>query len=287
MRISFHVPGYVYEVNMAESEQDTSVCSVGSVNDENIEEPIEDISVLSALDGWRYEGGNMYNYIDMELVDQGVAGGIIRAIWTPERGLEVVIDYWAPDTLSASYINQLRDDTRGQLSDGIGECGFEIMLDCRDYVLVAGTDKAPEVEIVYDGKPIPTPSRIAQAARDGNTLLLEDAIASGDAIDSRIQESTGLHLAIVFGHVEAALLLIANGANTNLVVGDGDETPLHLCALSNSLSDSDSAIVAKALLKHGADKSIKTASNHTAESYAENRHKVAMLRVLQEVNEQK
>jgi hypothetical protein len=260
MRVSIRVPGYVY--------------------DEKTEQRVENSAVLSTLDGWRYDAGSVYNYLDMELVDQGVVGGTIRATWTPDRGLEIVTDYWAPDTLQPSYINQLRDATVGQLSDGIGEGGFEITHDGRELVIVADTDEAPAVEQVYDGKPVPVPSRIARAARDGNIPLLEDAIASGEAIDSEIQGYSGLHLAIIYGQVDAALLLISKGANTNLPVGDGDETPLHLCALSNSLSDNDSATVAKALLRHGADSTITTAAGNTAASFAENRGKTAMLKVL-------
>jgi hypothetical protein len=278
MRISVHVPGYVYD----EREELPVQGSSGHVFDEGEELPVRDPSVLSALDGWQYEGGNMYNYIDMELVDQAVVGGTIRATWTADRGLEVVTDYWAPDTLAPSYIDKLRDETLAQLSDGIGEGGFEVTLGGRELVLVADTDQTVDVELVDDGKPVPMPSKVARAARDGDMALLNDALASGEAIDSLIQGESGLHLAITFGRVDAALLLIAKGANTNLVVGDGDETPLHLCALSNSLSDGDSATVAKALLSHGADSSITTASGNTATSFAENRGKTAMLAVLRD-----
>jgi ankyrin repeat protein len=204
----------------------------------------------------------MYNYLDMDLVDQGVVGGDIRITWEPGQGLEIVTDYWAPDTLQRSYINKLRDETRGQLSDGIGESGFQVSVGKREYVLRADTDEAPKVEVLYDGKPVPMPSTIARAARDGNMPLLEAAIASREAIDSRIQGYSGLHLAILHGHVEAALFLISKGANPNLLVADGDETPLDLCALSNSLSDRDSATVAQALLEHGADKSVTSTSGN-------------------------
>lgn len=260
MRISFRVPGYLYD---------------------DTDQPVVNSSILSALDGWQYEGGNMYNYIDMDLADQAVVGGTIRATWTPDRGLEVVTDYWAPDTLHPSYISRLRAETAGQLSDGIGEEGFEITLDGRNLVLVADTDTAPVVEQVYDGKPVSMPSRTARAARDGNMPLLEEAIASGELIDATIQGYSGLHLAILRGHIDAALLLISKGANPNLVVGDdGDETPLQLCALSNSLSDSDSATVARALLSHGADQATTTSSGHTAASLAKSRGKTSLLRVL-------
>ncbi len=260
MRISFHLPGYLFE--------------------EMTDPAVEDSLVLRALDGWQYEGGNLYNYVDMELVDQGVVGGTVRASWAPDRGLRVVVDYWTPDSFLPSSVSRLRDDTLGQLSDGIGAGGFEVTANGRSLVLVADTDEAPEVEQAYDGKPVPTPSAIARAARDGDISLLKEAIATGEAIDSTIQGYSGLHLAITFGHVDAAILLLSLGANPNLVVGDGDETPLHICALSNSLEDGESAGVAQALLEHGADKSMMTASGQTASSFAAIRRKAAMLRIL-------
>src|SRR5215469_16666423 len=274
MRISFHVPGYVY-TRGTERNDGSSHVHGSKFSDKEMELIVEDDSTLSALSGWCYRGSAMYNYLDMELIDQGIVGGIIRVAWTAGSGLEIIIDYWAPDTLHHSYISRLRDETIGQLSDGIGECGFEVLLDERKLLLVADTDATVDVEQVYDGKPIPMPSRVARAARDGDMALLNEALASGEPIDSLIQGYSGLHLAITFGHIDAALLLISKGANVNLRVRDGNETPLHVCALTNSLSDSDSATVASALLSHGADKTIKTASGDTAASFAENRRKTA------------
>jgi hypothetical protein len=262
MRIAIRLPGYV--------------------SDAKTEQPVEDDFVLSSLDGWCYDGGNTYNYLSMDLVDHGIVGGIIRMTCAPNHRLEIVVDYWAPDILEPSCINQLRDETVGQLSDGIGEAGFAVALGGRECIIVPEVDKAPDVEIVHDGKPVPIPSRIARAARDGNMALLQEAVASGEEIDSLIQGMSGLHLAIAFGHVEEAIFLISKGSNPNLVVEDGDETPLHLCALSNALSDSDSAMVARALLSKGADKCLATASGATALSLAEVRKKTEMLRVLRE-----
>jgi hypothetical protein len=260
MRISFRVSGHVFDTNA---------------------QAVENPAVLSTLGGWCYEEACIYNYVDMELVDQGVIGGTIRAAWNPGRGLEIVTDYWAPDTLDQAYINQLRDETLGQLSDGIGHGGFELTLEGKVCFLVAETRLTPDAEIVYDGKPVPIPSRIARAGRDGDIGLLQEAIASGEAIDATIQGYSGLHLAILYGHVDAALLLISKGANPNLLTGGDGETPLHLCALSNSLSDSESAIVAQALINHGADKTIRTPDGrNTAASFADNRQKTALLEVL-------
>ncbi len=209
MRISFYVPGYAYSVKT--------------------ERLVRNSSALSLLDGWKYGGGNMYDYLDVELVDQGVIGGTIRTSWTPDKGLEVVTDYWVPDSLRPLFIDRLRDETVAQLSDGIGEGGFEINLQGQEFILVADTDKQPELEQVYDGKPVPVPSKVARAARDGNVALLREAVDSGEAIDSTIQGLTGLQLAIIYGHSECAILLISKGSDVNITMHDGDETPLHLC----------------------------------------------------------
>jgi hypothetical protein len=285
MRVSFRVPGYLYEESSNETDSDESVHGRQNIADSWAQQPVADQSVLSALDGSYYGADNMYNYLDMDLIDRGVVEGKIRAVWTAERGLEVIIDYWAPDTLPASSINKLREATRGQLSDGIGEVGFQIAIGGRNFVLVADTSRAPAVELEEDGKLVPAPSRIARAARDGDIRQVEQAIAYGEAIDSTIQGYSGLHLAIIYGYPEAASLLISKGANPNLLVADKEETPLHLCALANNLNDSDSAAVARALLEHGADPSIRTASGYTAIEFAESRKKVALLRVLRENSE--
>ncbi len=261
MRVSFCVPGCVYTAKS--------------------EEVVQISSELSLIDGWQYELAKICDFMDMQLVDQGVVGGTIRARWTPGKGLEVVTDYWMPDSLPASFIDLLRDETLAQLSDGIGEGGFEILLHGREYILVADTDGQPEMERVYDGKSVPAPSRIARSARDGDIALLEDAIDSGEAIDATIQGLTGLQLAIIYGHSECALLLIRRGANVNVLMRRDDESCLHLCALSRSLSDSESARVVSALLAHGADKSKKSTTGHTASSLAECRQKIKMLALLQ------
>src|SRR5437867_145769 len=96
MRISFRVPGYVYDTN-----------------DQVVENP----AGLSTLDGWRYDEGCIYNYIDMELVDQGVLGGTIRATWRPDHGLEIVTEYWALDALEP-YPSQLLQVPRNPMHKG-------------------------------------------------------------------------------------------------------------------------------------------------------------------------
>jgi ankyrin repeat protein len=111
---------------------------------------------------------------------------------------------------------------------------------------------------------------------------LAQAIASGELIDARLQGYTALHLATLYGNVDAALMLIERGADPNLLDREGHGA-LHMCALSNSMSDAESARVAAALIRHGADRHRASSTGDTAESYAENRGKERLLEVLREV----
>jgi ankyrin repeat protein len=98
-----------------------------------------------------------------------------------------------------------------------------------------------EVEQTGDGTVIQSPSRIAIAVRNGNQSALRDVLSPGLAnVDSTHQGYTGLHLAILYGNVDAAILLIAHEADVNRTDTSGN-SPLDLCALSNSLSDEDSS----------------------------------------------
>src|SRR5262249_50327356 len=152
-----------------------------------------------------------------------------------------------------SQIDTLKDDTKAQLSDGIGEDGFEVFASGSRFILMSNIEKPISVEKVVDGVVVPLPSRIARAARDGDLQALNSAIAAGDDIDGELQGYSGLHLSILYGNRKEALRLIENGANANLCDKNGN-TPLHLCALSNALDDEDSAAISTALLKQGADR---------------------------------
>jgi hypothetical protein len=265
MRISFHVAGYVCVRNGNQT--------------------VVDPAILEMVNGWQYTADSLYNYLDAELVDQGIVGGAISATWAPRRGVEIVIDYWVPDSLSEVYVNKLRDQTVIQLSDGIGEGGFDVELGGNEFILIVDLNDALKTRRMYDGTSVSTPSGIARAARDGNMGWLLEAITRGESVDATIQGNSGLHLAIIYGHVDAALLLISQGANTNLLTNEG-ETPLHLCALSNSLNDADSAMLAKAMLTHKADIGICTPTGDTAISFAKYRKKVQLVVVFEKaVNE--
>jgi hypothetical protein len=256
-----------------------SLCVRAQLFDQAADRVVVDTAILTAVDGWRYLEDSLCNYMEMDLLDVGVVGGDIRSIYTQGHGLELIADYWAPHKLSPSHLQALREFTLGQWSDGLGESGFELRLRGQDFILAPENDGRLRIEEVDDTREIPLPSKIAKAARDGDLDGLREALASGEAIDGTLQGYSGLHLAILYGNVAAAMLLIQEGANPNLLDKDGN-SPLHLCALSNSLGEPDSVAIALSLLGHGADTDLQASTGDTAQSFADNRGRKAMSREL-------
>jgi ankyrin repeat protein len=85
-----------------------------------------------------------------------------------------------------------------------------------------------------------------RAARTGDIELLTKALDSGEDIDVRRAQMSALHWAVIYGQVDAALMLIERGADVNA------GCPLRSCAASNSISDTDALRVAEALVASGA-----------------------------------
>ena len=250
------------------------------VYDESTDELVTNSVVLRNLSAWSVTDEDLYLYLDKSLVDIGIVGGTMRLKFFDEFGLQFCTEYWSPRSLSTSELDELRNYSLGQWSDGIGECGFE--LQAQELTLRAfpgNTVKAVTQE--DDGRIIPEPSIIAISARDGEIEKLKEAIDSGFDINSKLQGYTGLQLALLYGKAEAAMLLIENGANTNELAPDGI-SPMQACALSNALADEDCAILAKELLLYGADIHYKSSTGDTARSYAENRNKQLMLNAMHE-----
>jgi hypothetical protein len=229
-----------------------------------------------ALGEWSFREDRLEGYLDAAIADQGVVGGIIRASLTEGGALQILVDYWSPTALGETTLECLRDFTAAQLEDGIGEGGFEAVANSQRFRLVADLQRPVEVEQCDDGTEIQLPSRIAIDARDGNLSDLREALtAKVEDIESTYQGYTGLHLAILYGNVDAGLLLIAHGADVNRLDPSGN-SPLDLCALSNALSDEVSARLARALLSKGADPRRLGPTGHSPRGLAEMRGKTSM-----------
>lgn len=109
------------------------------------------------------------------------------------------------------------------------------------------------------GKPVRVSAkRIFDAVRLGDTVGLSGLLKQGADLETRNESNnTSLHYALVQGRVKAALLLVEAGAPID-AQGDTMRTPLML-ALALDINP-----VAEALLKKGADTSLKDKFNKTA-----------------------
>ncbi len=244
-------------------------------------EVVTDSDTLRQLAGWSSQDEALYLYLDSSLGDIGIIGGIISLDFLEHDGLMLHIEYWSPRELSESELKALADDTLGQLSDGVGENGFEIPLTDSSMVVLPGNEILSCLQY-EDGRAIPDPSIIAKSARDGDWEALVNAISLGSEIESTLQGYTGLQLAILYGKAREAMFLIEHGADPNRISPHGDETPLQLCALSNSLNDDESAMISRSLLEHGADRFRRSETGNDASEFAKLRNKVQMLQVLAE-----
>ena len=118
--------------------------------------------------------------------------------------------------------------------------------------LIALHPRLPEAIITEDGV-----MALAYAAATGNTNTLQILIDAKAPLNSQDKlKRTALYMAVVFERQDAALQLIAAGADTKL--GDVDNTtPLHLTAKLGLTN------VASSLIAHGADVNARTLQGST------------------------
>lgn len=261
-----------------------TICGLAMAHEPLSDTLIQDVTVLECLDGCCYgeNGENIADYLDTELADIGIIGGTIRCSFSHSGGLKLWTDYWAPQRLGEDDLAKLVQYTISQWEDGIGESGFRFELELGSVdVFVSCEEKDIDVEQFDDGRDVPSPSQVAISARDGDLSALSVAIAAGEDIEGSHQGYSALHLAILYGNVCGALLLIRHGADVDRLDSHG-ELPLHLCATSSSLSDEQSTEIALELVKHGADQHRPSSTGDTAAMLAKSRGKAKLERALSE-----
>jgi uncharacterized protein len=222
-------------------------------------------------------------YLDDDLADLGVVGGKTRFALTEQNEPRVQTVFWAPRPLSRDEEQKLLADTIAQWEDGIGANGFQLMVGGQNMLVVPRQGASVSIRQEEDRRTVPEPSQVAIASRLGDFKRLRRALEAGEEIDRTHRGYTGLHLAILYGREREASYLVQRGADTNRPDKDGN-TPLHLCAASNSMNDEQSSQIIRMLLKHGADKGQRAPDGLTALDIAMARGKAATAKLLREVN---
>jgi hypothetical protein len=218
-------------------------------------EPVTTRTVLRKLDGAESNDA-CGNYLDADLADLGISGGRVKLTYdAASHQFRVVTEYTSPVKLKAPQLKHLAQDTLGQWSDGIGEGCFDQLAERLGVTIdlsPLGQDKNLRVEQIDDGKTVGTSkTAVAKAAREGDMVSLRMQLDAGADIDARLQGYTPLHLAVIFGKRDAALELIARGADINARDPLGED-PLMLTALSNHITDAAASRIARVLLERGA-----------------------------------
>lgn len=96
---------------------------------DSLDEPIRDENVLHALVGMSCPDETVLEYLDDVIPDrEKFRGGFLRLVLTG-KGLVAGIEIDSPRELTKKELKTLRDDLDGQVSDGIGEAGFDFVSD--------------------------------------------------------------------------------------------------------------------------------------------------------------
>ncbi|REK17462.1 MAG: ankyrin repeat domain-containing protein [Planctomycetota bacterium] len=212
---------------------------------------VDDRGLLQQLDGCEFLEDRCGDYIDSALADLGIVGGEISYQLTT-TGLRIITDYWAPRRLTEAELSALIDNTVGQWSDGIGEGGFDVVVGGRVAQLVADDDDDVVAAQVEDGAPVSKAPSLAMAAREGRLEEVAHLLEQGLNVEQELQGYRPLHLAILYGHADVAILLLESGANAKAVDRDG-HSPLLQCVASNALDDAAATTIAECLVANGAD----------------------------------
>lgn len=239
-----------------------------------------ELDTTCSVQDFRLTEDTLDAYFDAKIADEGVVGGelYLKRISAGRPVIEVI--YWHPGTPSNLLVESLQTYTVTQLEDGIGEGGFEFDFDGRRLLVIADTNKTGIVDMKEDGRDVLGPPGIAIAAREGDLARLSAELeAAPSTVDRLHQGCTALHLAILYGHPKAVPLLLAAGADPNVVDSQG-LTSLEACALTNVLDDEQSRDIGHLLLEAGGNPMHHTPDGESARSYAESRQKRLLAAIL-------
>lgn len=245
------------------------------------EQQISDTARLKKIDGLEYTKEVCATHLDGPLSEIGIEGGSLRITFDSAlQDLRVLTEYRVPRKLKKSELVLLRDYTKGQWSDGIGEGCFD------DYRERAGInvsvypipydDAAVEVNQIDDGLKTPKPSLLFAAAKKGDVKKLQALLEKGEPIEAKGQwEHTPLMCAVANDQADAALFLISRHGDVAYKTSDGTHC-MRLASMHGNVR------VLTALIGAGANIDERDDRGATPLMWAANRNHLNAVRLLVE-----
>ncbi len=218
---------------------------------------------LKQLDGMSYSPELCSDYFEVgsKLDEAGVSGGeILLRYDSANRKLESIVTYECDRRLASAEKAELVNETRVQLSDGIGEGEFippagssVASID----LLPTGAKTSVRQSELKNTKAVSKPKtkkvNIWSAASKGDLETIQSAIESGIDINTPSKGYTPLNLAVGNGHLDVVELLVENGAN--LKSRDPmDFAPLHTCIASAQIKGKMLESILRVLLEGGRER---------------------------------
>ena len=253
--------------------------------DATTKEEIVQPEELEKLAGVVYTEDSCCSYFPRDLHEIGMTGGLLRLTYIPGTNqLRVMTEYQSPRTLKAKELKALVKQTTAQWSDGIGESSF--WQEVRPGIAL---DLSPlkrqdvHAEQVDDGlRPSRTKfSPLLKAVEVGDLDKIKKLLAKGEDINARDKFGRpALHLALWKKHIDAARLLVNQGADVNAQEISKEDlsagTALHvLCRVA-----APSPELASALVDNGADVNARDARGWTPLMWAGANGRAEIVRLL-------
>lgn len=216
---------------------------------------VTDIQAIAPLNGKQDMSANLSDYLSSDFEDLGVDGGKVELkVDSRNNSVSSIVIYDIDEPLDKDHLQQLIDETTGQLTDGYGEDPWELSISGNNYV-VALVD-------IFSGKKIPTSvstieslspikkarrSPIFAAIEKGDLEKAERYLNRSTLFNTDKWGATPLMCAITHGHTQLALEMIKLGSNVNHATEKSGDPPLSIAAMVGD------ATIGQALIDYGAN----------------------------------
>jgi uncharacterized protein len=261
------------------------------VTDDATDKPITDPERLATFDGLNSGRETCSRHHHGTVADLALKGGQVRLVFdAATRKLRVVSAFDSRRKLTKEELAELIGDTRGQWSDGIGEGGFDAVMEKRKVFIDLSPDTGGRVTAtqVEDDRPVPKVSAAKAAAADlvkaagaGDLPKVKELVAARAKLGGRGRHGhTPLTAAISGDHLDVALYLIEQGADVSLEDRNGTD-PLRWAAIrSGWVMEHQNVKLAAVLLDTGAAVETRDQDGFTPLLWAANRGAVKLVELL-------